>query len=78
MSHADALQRILQFAPDGVVKFDYTGLLPSFNFLRRDTMPETLARRDTLWKDVEAQLIVNDAPVRAGRKGVKSLTSANR
>ncbi|HSV53298.1 MAG TPA: MurR/RpiR family transcriptional regulator [Burkholderiaceae bacterium] len=39
--------------------------------LRRDTMPETLARRDILWKDVEAQLIVNDAPARAGNKARK-------
>jgi DNA-binding MurR/RpiR family transcriptional regulator len=39
--------------------------------LRRDNMPATLARRDALWKDVEAQLIVNDAPTRTGHKGRK-------
>lgn len=39
--------------------------------LRSKTIPETLARRDTLWTDVEAQLIVNDAPTRAGHKGRK-------
>ena len=39
LSHADALARLLQFVPDGVVKFDYTVNPPTFNFLRRHTMP---------------------------------------
>ena len=39
--------------------------------LRSKTIPETLVRRDTLWTDVEAQLIVNEAPTRAGHKGRK-------
>jgi len=36
--------------------------------LRHEAVPQVLARRDQLWKDVEeAQLIVDEAPVRAGK-----------
>lgn len=36
--------------------------------LRRKALSNALAHRDALWKDVEAQLIVEDAPARPGRK----------
>lgn len=38
-SHAGAIIRLLSAAPSHVVRWDYTGLVPSFNCLPRATMP---------------------------------------
>ncbi|MDF3058013.1 MAG: hypothetical protein K0R17_2228, partial [Rariglobus sp.] len=39
MSHAAVIARMLQLAPDAVVWWDYSGLMPSFNVSRRPLLP---------------------------------------